>query len=145
MKRVTSRNGAGGPHHNACRTSGESLTLRSGRGMAADEGLRPLGASRPTVVVSHTPGPVEHADAEGAPDPPPGPPEEVQAARELVARLRGAWPAVAEAVVEATVSSAYAAFRQARVRAYVPILVERRARKALQEASGGPTVSGGDR
>ena len=114
--------------------------------MTIDEELRPLGASRPTEVVSRTPGPVEHTAPEGTPDPPPpGPPEEAQNARDLVARLRGAWPTVAEAVVEATVRAAYDSFRQARVRAYVPILVERRARKALHKAAGGPTVSGGGR
>lgn len=43
----------------------------------------------------------------------------------------GRLPLIDAAVVEATVTAAYHWFREARVRAYVPILAERRARKAL--------------
>ncbi|MFD5594033.1 three-helix bundle dimerization domain-containing protein [Streptomyces griseorubiginosus] len=53
------------------------------------------------------------------------------AVRDMVARLSAAWPAVAETTVEAVVASAFESFREARVRAYVPILVERRVRKVL--------------
>ncbi len=52
----------------------------------------------------------------------------------MVARLRAAYPSVDAVTVEATVRVAHESFRQARVRAYVPILVERRSRKALSAA-----------
>ncbi|MET7482984.1 three-helix bundle dimerization domain-containing protein [Streptomyces sp. NPDC005538] len=104
--------------------------------MTVDEELRPLGASRPVEVVHRAPGPVARAEPEAPPDPPPlSLQEEVLAVRDIVARLRGAWPMVAEPVVEATVRSAYESFRRARVRAYVPILVERRARRVLGAAA----------
>ncbi|MFF0084169.1 three-helix bundle dimerization domain-containing protein [Streptomyces canus] len=57
----------------------------------------------------------------------------------MVTRLRAAWPTVDEATVEAVVRSAYESFREARVRAYVPILAERRARKVLGAAGGAPS------
>ncbi|MFE3032357.1 three-helix bundle dimerization domain-containing protein [Streptomyces canus] len=53
------------------------------------------------------------------------------AVRDVVARLTAAWPAVTETTVEALVASAFDSFRQAKVRAYVPILVERRVRRVL--------------
>ncbi|SPF04381.1 hypothetical protein SMA5143A_5178 [Streptomyces sp. MA5143a] len=52
--------------------------------------------------------------------------------RDLVARLAVDFPSVGVVTVEATVRAAYDAFRQARVRAYVPILIERRSRKVLR-------------
>ncbi|MEU1694155.1 three-helix bundle dimerization domain-containing protein [Streptomyces hirsutus] len=52
--------------------------------------------------------------------------------RNLVARLRAAYPSVDAVTVEATVRTAYDCFHQARVRAYVPILVERRSRRVLR-------------
>ncbi|MFJ3960952.1 three-helix bundle dimerization domain-containing protein [Streptomyces sp. NPDC090036] len=58
-------------------------------------------------------------------------PDELASARPTVDRLRAAYPLIDAAVVEATVTAAYDWFREARVRAYVPILAERRARKAL--------------
>ncbi|MFJ3839598.1 three-helix bundle dimerization domain-containing protein [Streptomyces sp. NPDC090054] len=63
-------------------------------------------------------------------------PEELASARTTVARLKAAYPSVDAATVEATVEAAYDAFRQARVRQYVPILAERRSRKALAAAIG---------
>ncbi|MFG2973268.1 three-helix bundle dimerization domain-containing protein [Streptomyces sp. NPDC048331] len=65
-------------------------------------------------------------------------PEELAAARTTVARLRAAYPSVDAATVEATVEAAYASFRQAKVRKYVPILAERRSRKALAAAGSTP-------
>lgn len=53
------------------------------------------------------------------------------AIRNVAARLTAACPWADAATVEATVRTAYAAFREARVRTYVPILVERRTRKLL--------------
>ncbi|MCX4717578.1 MULTISPECIES: three-helix bundle dimerization domain-containing protein [Streptomyces] len=62
-------------------------------------------------------------------------PEELAAVRTTVARLRAAYPSVDVATVEATVEAAYGSFRQAKVRKYVPILAERRSRKALAAGS----------
>lgn len=59
------------------------------------------------------------------------PQDEDLAVRDIVARLAAAWPAVAETTVEALVASAFESFREAKVRAYVPILVERRVRGVL--------------
>ncbi|MGW6875468.1 three-helix bundle dimerization domain-containing protein [Streptomyces xanthophaeus] len=63
-------------------------------------------------------------------------PEELVSVRMTVARLKAAYPSVDADTVEATVEAAYGAFRQARVRKYVPILAERRSRKALAAATG---------
>ncbi|WP_365125527.1 three-helix bundle dimerization domain-containing protein [Streptomyces sp. NPDC052127] len=117
--------------------------------MTVDKGVPPVVASSPVDIASRDPAPLEHTDPAGPPDPPdppspadppdprpPGSPEEVVAVRDLVARLRATWPTVDEAAVEAVVRSAYDSFRQARVRAYIPILVERRARRTLGEAAG---------
>ncbi|MGW6846232.1 three-helix bundle dimerization domain-containing protein [Streptomyces sp. NPDC054958] len=62
-------------------------------------------------------------------------PEELASVRTTVARLRAAYPSVDAATVEATVEAAYASFRQAKVRKYVPILAERRSREALAAGS----------
>lgn len=64
------------------------------------------------------------------------PPLEAGAVHDMVTRLRAAWPAVDEATVEAAVRSAYDSFRRARVRTYLPILAERRARRALGAVAG---------
>ncbi|MFJ7226898.1 hypothetical protein [Streptomyces sp. NPDC098090] len=71
--------------------------------------------------------------------------------RNVVARLR-ACPSADAVTVEATVRTAYDSFRtaydsfhQARARAYVPILVECRSRRALRaacRAAQGHTVDG---
>ncbi|MBW5481206.1 hypothetical protein GPJ59_04735 [Streptomyces bambusae] len=52
----------------------------------------------------------------------------------MVVRLVAAYPSVDAAAVEVTVKAAYDAFHHARVRAFVPILVERRSRRALDTA-----------
>lgn len=52
----------------------------------------------------------------------------------MVARLSAVYPSVDVVTVEATVRTAYDSFHQARVRAYVPILVERRSRRVLSAA-----------
>ncbi|MEW2047305.1 three-helix bundle dimerization domain-containing protein [Streptomyces sp. NPDC005476] len=103
-----------------------------------------VGSSNHAEVASRTPARPEHVDPGRPPDPdraprPSGSPKGVLAVRELVARLRAAWPTVDEAVVEAAVRSAYASLREARIRAYVPILAERRARKVLGAAVGAPS------
>ncbi|WP_351226823.1 hypothetical protein [Streptomyces sp. NPDC002133] len=56
------------------------------------------------------------------------------AIRKVAARLRVAYPWVDVAIVEAAVGTAYGSFSQARVRTYVPILVERRARAVIGAA-----------
>jgi hypothetical protein len=61
---------------------------------------------------------------------------EALAIRDIVTRLRAALSAADEATVEVTVRSAYDSFRRARVRTYVPILAERRARDMLGAPAG---------
>ncbi|GAA2621057.1 MULTISPECIES: three-helix bundle dimerization domain-containing protein [Streptomyces] len=69
--------------------------------------------------------------------------EELASVRTTVARLKAAYPSVDADTVEATVRAAYDSFRQAKVRVYVPILAERRSRRALAAAghAGLPTGS----
>ncbi|WP_405436213.1 hypothetical protein OG373_05195 [Streptomyces avidinii] len=90
-------------------------------------------------------------DDPGAPVPAPAPaevqptPEELASVRDTVLRLRTAYPAADQAAVEAAVKAAYDFFRGARVRNYVPILAERRSRKALAaafRAVPGPACNG---
>ncbi|MET9857000.1 hypothetical protein ABZY57_29220 [Streptomyces sp. NPDC006450] len=64
--------------------------------------------------------------------------------RMTVARLKVAYPGVDADTVEATVEAAYDAYRRARVRKYVPILAERRSRKALAAATGSTPDTAGD-
>ncbi|GLW02633.1 three-helix bundle dimerization domain-containing protein [Streptomyces lavendulae] len=75
---------------------------------------------------------------ERAPAPPglprAGPPDEPVAVRDLVARLKAAYPTVDALTVEAAVRAAYDSFHRARVRAYIPILAERRSRRTLDAA-----------
>ncbi|MEW2118820.1 three-helix bundle dimerization domain-containing protein [Streptomyces sp. NPDC005474] len=111
--------------------------------MTVDEGMTAVGTLSPADVASRSPAPVGPDPARPL-DPDPGPrpsgsPEGVLAVRDIVARLRAAWPTVDKATVDAVVRSAYESFREARVRSYVPILAERRARKALSAAVGGPS------
>ncbi|WP_406317244.1 three-helix bundle dimerization domain-containing protein [Streptomyces sp. NBC_00118] len=93
----------------------------------------------PSTVVAARPG---HPRAEAPERPSPVP--EDPAVRDMVGRLRAAWPTVDESVVATAVRSAYDYFRQARVRAYVPILVERRARRTLGAAVGGHIARSGE-
>ncbi|WP_189715177.1 three-helix bundle dimerization domain-containing protein [Streptomyces phaeofaciens] len=64
--------------------------------------------------------------------------DELDALQDLVGRLRLAYGSADAATVEAAVLDAYEMFKEARIRAFVPILVERRARAALD--AGPPTV-----
>ncbi|WP_406730476.1 three-helix bundle dimerization domain-containing protein [Streptomyces sp. NBC_01794] len=85
--------------------------------------------------MSRRPGPVERADPTAPPNlPSPGSHDELASVRNMVARLSAAYPSVDAVTVEATVRTAYDSFHQARVRAYVPILVERRSRRVLSAA-----------
>lgn len=72
-------------------------------------------------------------------------PEELASVRTTVARLKAAYPSVDADTVEATVEAAYDSFRQARVRKYVPILAERRARRALAAGSAADVVGKDER
>lgn len=58
------------------------------------------------------------------------------ALRNLALRLSAAYPSVDPVTVETTIRAAYDVFHRARVRTYVPILVERRSRRALGAAPG---------
>lgn len=66
--------------------------------------------------------------------------DELVAIQNVAARLMAAYPQADAATVEATVGTAYGSFRQARVRAFVPILVERRARTVLGAAARAAVV-----
>ncbi|MEU6974927.1 MULTISPECIES: three-helix bundle dimerization domain-containing protein [unclassified Streptomyces] len=55
---------------------------------------------------------------------------------ELVVRLVASYPSVDVATVETVVRGACAHFEHARIRAYLPILIERRSRKELDAVRG---------
>ncbi|MEU0430149.1 hypothetical protein ABZ153_00580 [Streptomyces sp. NPDC006290] len=57
--------------------------------------------------------------------------DEAVALLRLAARLKTAYPSVDPSVVDEVVATARGSFRQAKVRTYVPILVERRVRALL--------------
>ncbi|EMF52176.1 MULTISPECIES: hypothetical protein [Streptomyces] len=124
--------------------------------MTVDEDRPAVGTLRSTDVAHHSPAPLGHTDPvplghtdpARRPEPEPGRPtpgssQDTLVLRDIVARLSAAWPSVDEAVVEGAVRSAYESFREARLRAFVPILTERRARKALGTAAGGAHAGGG--
>ncbi|MFE2537012.1 three-helix bundle dimerization domain-containing protein [Streptomyces sp. NPDC059371] len=101
---------------------------------AADESSTPRGAS-------HAPAPP--ADALAAADP--AAPEDVRhdeaaALRHLTARMKAAYPSVAPSVVDQVIATARGPFQQAKVRTYVPILVERRVRAQLAGLPGEGTA-----
>ncbi|MGW0558554.1 three-helix bundle dimerization domain-containing protein [Streptomyces sp. NPDC002926] len=103
--------------------------------MTVEEQTPQVGACLPVEGSRRCPGPVERADPAGPPDlPTPGSHHELVSIRNLVARLSAAYPSVDAVTVEATVRTAYDSFHRARVRAYVPILVERRSRRVLGAA-----------
>ncbi|MFE4696727.1 three-helix bundle dimerization domain-containing protein [Streptomyces sp. NPDC056738] len=92
--------------------------------------------------------------ASRSPDPPadplatadPAAPEDVRqdeaaALRHLTARMKAAYPSVAPSVVDQVIAAARGSFQQAKVRTYVPILVERRVRARLAESAGEGTAS----
>lgn len=103
--------------------------------MTVGERAPRIGACRPAEGRSLLAGPAEGADPAAPPGlPPPGPPDEPVAVRDLVARLRASYPTVDAVTVEAAVKAAYDSFHRARIRAYIPILAERRSRRALDAA-----------
>lgn len=107
--------------------------------MTVEEQTPQVGACLPGEGLSRRPGPVERADPAGPPNlPSSGSQDELVSIRNMVARLRAAYPSVDAVTVEATVRTAYESFHEARVKAYVPILVERRSRRMLSAASRTP-------
>lgn len=103
--------------------------------MTVDKQTPQAAACLPVEGLNRHSGPGERADPA---EPPnllsPGSQDELVSIRNMVVRLRAAYPWVDAVAVEATVRTAYESFHQARVRAYVPILVERRSRRALSAA-----------
>ncbi|WP_368084023.1 three-helix bundle dimerization domain-containing protein [Streptomyces sp. NBC_01275] len=103
--------------------------------MTIEEQTPPVPACLPVEDLSRRPGPAERTDPAGPPNlSSPDSGDELASIRNMVARLRAAYPSVDAVTVEVTVRTAYDLFRQARVRAYVPILVERRSRRVLTAA-----------
>ncbi|MFD9463065.1 three-helix bundle dimerization domain-containing protein [Streptomyces sp. NPDC060027] len=107
----------------------------------ADEGGAPQGASRAAAPPAGT-APAPPAGI--APDPPASTlpqaaPEAEKGVRQdeavallrLAARLKAAHPSIDPSVVDQAVATARGSFRQAKVRTYVPILIERRVRVLL--------------
>ncbi|MFF8375885.1 three-helix bundle dimerization domain-containing protein [Streptomyces sp. NPDC015661] len=104
--------------------------------MTVDEQPPQADAYLPVERVTSYSEPVERPDPEGPADLlSSGSQDELVSIRETVARLGAAYPSLDAVAVETTVRAAYESFRQARVRAYVPILVERRSRRALDAAA----------
>ncbi|MFJ5548188.1 three-helix bundle dimerization domain-containing protein [Streptomyces sp. NPDC093225] len=116
---------------------------RAGDHAGADRGPDVFTDDRPGSVADDLPGlvpDVRHeqaggaapADPDGPPPTPSGPQDELASVRDIVVRLRAAYPLADAATVEGTVRAAYASFHHAKVRAYIPILVERRSRSELR-------------
>ncbi|MEU4171115.1 hypothetical protein AB0F46_30075 [Streptomyces sp. NPDC026665] len=107
-----------------------------------DESSAPGGASRapaPPADAVATADPEAPVDAVASADP--AAPLEVRqdeaaALRHLTARMKAAYPSVAPAVVDQVVATARSSFQQAKVRTYVPILVERKVRALLTGLDG---------
>lgn len=98
--------------------------------MTVDEGI-PRVAELSPVAPERAP---EDLLEQGVPPRPPrpgSPQDDDLAVRDLAARLSAAWPGVAGTTVQTLVASGFDSFREAKVRAYVPILVERRVRRVL--------------
>ncbi|WP_406263854.1 three-helix bundle dimerization domain-containing protein [Streptomyces sp. NBC_00191] len=104
--------------------------------MTADEQTPQVGECLSFEDESRSPGLVDGGHPATQPSvAPPASQDELVAIENVAARLRAAYPLADSATVEATVRTAYGSFRQASVRAFVPILVERRARTVLDAAA----------
>ncbi|MFE3764690.1 three-helix bundle dimerization domain-containing protein [Streptomyces sp. NPDC059104] len=113
--------------------------------MTVGERAPRAGGYRPAEDWSGPAGPVESAGPVTPPaPPPPGRPDERTTVRNLVARLRASYPTLDALTVEAAVGAAYDSFHRARVRAYIPILVERRSRRTLDAACRAAPDDGAD-
>ncbi|WRZ88559.1 hypothetical protein OHB54_05500 [Streptomyces sp. NBC_01007] len=107
----------------------------------ADESGAPQEASRapaPPTGTLPAAGPTAHKAARQ---------DEAVALLRLTARLKAAYPSVDPSVVDEVVATARGSFQQAKVRTYVPILVERRVRALLgsphdDETTHAPTAVG---
>lgn len=107
--------------------------------------LAPMPSGHPSRPAQRAEEAAGTGDRPGDPDAPPrGSQDELVTIRDMVARLSAAHPLVDAVTVEATVRAACDSFRQARVRVYIPILVERRSRKALDAAYRAPPGRGPD-
>ncbi|MFI8301018.1 three-helix bundle dimerization domain-containing protein [Streptomyces nigra] len=105
----------------------------------------PQVACVPVEGLRRRPEPVERTDSAAQPNlPSHGSRDELASIQNMVVRLSAAYPSVDAVTVEATVRAAYDSFRQARVRAYIPILVERRSRRVLRDADGTASGQAGD-
>jgi hypothetical protein len=116
----------------------------------------PRGASHdptPDIRAGHAP-PQPPATSTGADEAAPQPDETAARADEaatllqLATSLKRAYPSVDEVLVDAAVAAAHGAFRDAKIRKYIPVLVERRARHLLDTnltPDTPPAVSGLDR
>ncbi|MFD9727423.1 three-helix bundle dimerization domain-containing protein [Streptomyces sp. NPDC059072] len=107
-----------------------------GTAMTVEEQTHRADVRSPSEGSIDLPGPAQRAGPAAPPSgAPPGTHEESVTVRDMVARLCAAYPSVDAATVEATVRAEYESFREARIRAFIPILVERRSRRALGAAS----------
>ncbi|MFJ7966557.1 three-helix bundle dimerization domain-containing protein [Streptomyces sp. NPDC096324] len=97
---------------------------------AADENRAPQGASRAPAPPAETLATADPTAAEDVRQ------DEAAALRHLTARMKAAYPSVAPSVVDQVIATARGPFQQAKVRTYVPILVERRVRALLAGLAG---------
>ncbi|MGW0965115.1 three-helix bundle dimerization domain-containing protein [Streptomyces sp. NPDC002516] len=117
--------------------------------MKTDEPAATADESRAAGAASRAPAPqADTVPAEAPTAPPDVRADEGVALLRLAARLKTAYPSVDPSVVDQVVATARGSFRQAKVRTYVPILVERRVRALLSalEPEGtapAPTAAGG--
>jgi len=111
--------------------------------MKTDEPAATADGSRASRGASRAPAPPADTDPAEDPAAPEGVRrDEAVALHRLAVRLKAAYPSVEPSVVDQVVAAARGSFRQAKVRTYVPILVERRVRALLAgldgEADGTP-------
>ncbi|MET8101319.1 hypothetical protein ABZV29_33475 [Streptomyces sp. NPDC005236] len=105
--------------------------------MKTDEPAATADESRASRGASHAPGPPTDTGPTAAPAAPEAVRhDETVALLRLTARLKAAYPSVDPSVVDQVVATARGSFQQAKVRTYVPILVERRVRALLSGRDG---------
>ncbi|WP_406835902.1 three-helix bundle dimerization domain-containing protein [Streptomyces sp. AHU1] len=105
--------------------------------MKTDEPAATADGSRASGGASRAPAPPADTDPAEDPAAPEGVrQDEAVALHRLAVRLKAAYPSVEPSVVDQVVAAARGSFRQAKVRTYVPILVERRVRALLAGLDG---------
>ncbi|MFB7248443.1 hypothetical protein CW362_39125 [Streptomyces populi] len=110
--------------------------------MKTDEPAATADESRASRGASRAPAPPADTDPAEDPAAPGGVHhDEAVALHRLAMRLKAAYPSVDPSVVDQVVAAARGSFRQAKVRTYVPILVERRVRALLAGLDGDGTAS----